>query len=380
MPRLRLRVGAKFSLAVGLLLPAILVVAVLGSFGLSRLNTKVQTLYADNQLTTQRTADLAGALDDVDESALQLIPTLRVEEQARLNAELDQALIPRVHQAVADLRRSFVREPRSLERLDRIEAGLARFLRLRRSGAYDATSGDAKAVAADAALAAQTGRIPDEATTVAEQLRADEVRQAGLAEQSATNVYTSARRMLLAGVVVSLFLGLGIVLALIRNLVPRIQGYSRFAADIAARRPTPELRPSGRDELNELGEALNDMVRQRQLTDRLNEAEAEYVETMQVTETEEEAQELVQRRLSGRCRAALPSCFVVTTAPTGLSPRRPVRQRPRYPADGCGTALMPCTAVRTAAPGKVRPGAAARLHGVRRPQRDLDLRAAARRR
>ncbi len=50
LPRLRLRVGAKFSLAVGLLLPAFLVVAVLGSFGLSRLNTKVQTLYADNQL------------------------------------------------------------------------------------------------------------------------------------------------------------------------------------------------------------------------------------------------------------------------------------------------------------------------------------------
>ncbi len=231
------------------------------------------------------------------ESALQLIPTQRVEEQARLNAELDQALIPRVHQAVAYLRRSFVRESRSLERLDRIEAGLARFLRLRRSGAYDATSGDAKAVAADAALAAQTGQILDEATTVAEQLRADEVRQAGLAEQSATNVYTSARRMLLAGVVVSLFLGLGIVLALIRDLVPRIQGYSRFAADIAARRPTPELRPCGRDELTELGEALNDMVRQRQLTDRLNEAEAEHVETMQVTETEEEAQELVQRQI-----------------------------------------------------------------------------------
>ncbi len=37
LPRPRLRVGAKFSLAVGLLLPAILVVAVLGSFGLSRL-------------------------------------------------------------------------------------------------------------------------------------------------------------------------------------------------------------------------------------------------------------------------------------------------------------------------------------------------------
>lgn len=42
---------------------------------------------------------------------------------------------------------------------------------------------------------------------------------------------------------------------------------------------------------------MNDMVRQRQLTDRLNEAEAEYVETMQVTETEEEAQELVQRQI-----------------------------------------------------------------------------------
>lgn len=72
---LRFDVGGKFALGVGVLLLSVVTVAGIGSVGLTRMEARVSELFDENLATTLATADLAGALDEVNVVALQLIPT-----------------------------------------------------------------------------------------------------------------------------------------------------------------------------------------------------------------------------------------------------------------------------------------------------------------
>jgi HAMP domain-containing protein len=56
---------------------------------------------------------------------------------------------------------------------------------------------------------------------------------------------------------------------------PRIRRYSQFAAEVASGQPTTAVTPRGRDELAELGTALNEMVPQRHLAAQYQETQAE---------------------------------------------------------------------------------------------------------
>ncbi len=61
----RLRVGSKFFFAVGILLLAVLGVAVAAEISLTRTKQQADWLFDDQLRTTQATEDLAVALDDV---------------------------------------------------------------------------------------------------------------------------------------------------------------------------------------------------------------------------------------------------------------------------------------------------------------------------
>lgn len=64
------RVGGKFFLAVGVLLLAVLGVAVAAEVSLTQTKRQADQLFSDHLRTTQRTADLANVLDDVERAAL----------------------------------------------------------------------------------------------------------------------------------------------------------------------------------------------------------------------------------------------------------------------------------------------------------------------
>jgi diguanylate cyclase (GGDEF)-like protein len=95
-----------------------------------------------------------------------------------------------------------------------------------------------------------------------------------------------------------LVLGLVVTVSLSRNLLPRIRQYSTFATDVAADRLTAPLVPRSHDELTVLGSALNDMVDQRATASLEQRRQTEFVETLQVTDSEEEAHLLIQRHLA----------------------------------------------------------------------------------
>jgi diguanylate cyclase (GGDEF)-like protein len=98
------------------------------------------------------------------------------------------------------------------------------------------------------------------------------------------------------------------VIVLIRNVVPRIRQYSRFATRVAAGDLSARLRPRGRDDLAQLGHALEAMVVRRAASAAHEGRHAEFVESMQLAETEEEAHDLLKRHVE---RSAQGSSVVV---------------------------------------------------------------------
>jgi hypothetical protein len=291
----RLRVGGKFSLAVGVVLLAMLGVTVSGAIGLARLQTQINVLYRDHIVTTQATTDLALALRDVDATALQLVNTTDPGTRATLEQNLDESEIPRVEQRLSSVTELIGTDPDAPARLHAISPDFDQFLALRRAGAYDAGPGNETAEQATSAQTATLfGRMVSNAAAL-HGVEVDEARKAG---------DHSTLRLLVGGSVLALLTGLTVVFLLIRSLVPRIRNYSAFAGTIASGRNAEQLQVTGRDELTELGLALNDMVAARQQLSAHESAQTEFIETLQATASEEEAHSLVKRHLERSLPAA----------------------------------------------------------------------------
>jgi diguanylate cyclase (GGDEF)-like protein len=303
---LRLQVGGKVFVAVAVLVAAVLAVAGVGLLGLRHTHQAAVDLYGDSVVTSGRTAALSNALAALAVGSLEEIQTTITAELNEQDADLDQVRLPAVLLAIDNLRNA-EKDPRLLAKIRRISTGVQEYQRIRLSGAYRRTGLDAVSERQNAALAAETAELFNRLIVASAQLQDQEVRTAEKSKLASDRSYRSTRLGLAATVSLSLVLGLLIVLFLVRNLVPRIRSYSRFATDVAAGRATAPVEPRGWDELAELGIALNQMVRYRLLASQYQDSQAEYVETMQVTQNEAEAQELLQRHLE----RSLPDSAVV---------------------------------------------------------------------
>jgi diguanylate cyclase (GGDEF)-like protein len=305
---LRPRVGGKFFLAVGALVLAVLAVAAVGVAGLGRMDTRTDLLFGHSLAVSQHSADVASAAAAIHETSLYQVAVQDLRVNTELDAELNQVMIPRAVEAITVLRRDYADQPVQLATVDRITVGLDEFVALRETGVYDDDIEHPAGSVARNALAERTDLLMEPIVLAAEKLRADESSNATRIKRESDATYLSTRVELVASSLVVLLLGLGIVWALIRNMVPRIKHYSAFAADVAAGRTTTPLSPNGHDELSELGAALNDMVAKREVARQgeqallvqaglTEQAQAEFVDTLQVTRNEDEAQELLQRHL-----------------------------------------------------------------------------------
>ena len=298
--RWRLTVGRKFQLAVGVLLMAMLAVAGVGAVGLVQTHAQVRSLYSENLTTVEATAELAATLDDIKANALEQIPVTDPATTTKLDAQLDRVLLPAARQGIAAVRALVRRDPAARLSLDGVVRGLAEFTTLRDSGVFSTTGTTGTTgneIGANAALAGSTSALLEQITQRIDELRVRESQRAVAARQSAEDSYRTTRALLGVGVAMALLCGLAVVLVLVRDLVPRIRRYSAFATQIATGVTPGALSVRGSDELAELGRALNDMVASADLISAYEEDRAEFVDTLQVTATEEEAHELVQRHL-----------------------------------------------------------------------------------
>jgi diguanylate cyclase (GGDEF)-like protein len=141
-----------------------------------------------------------------------------------------------------------------------------------------------------------------------ERLDRVETAHAREADSAVDQHYKSSLVLILGSAAAALLLGLGSVILLIRDVVPRVREYSAFAKRVAAGDLSARLHPRGHDDLAQLGLALEDMVERRAAGAAQEDRHAEFVESMQLAETEEEAHELLKRHVE---RSAPSSSVVV---------------------------------------------------------------------
>ncbi|MHB8233835.1 MAG: diguanylate cyclase [Solirubrobacteraceae bacterium] len=282
----------------GVLIAALFAVGVAGLSGLSNLNGEVKRLYGDHIVTLERTTALATDTSRAERAALQIIVSNSAAGIAHLEGELSAVIVPRVDADIEGLRAAHASDG-SAERgkVEQIAQAWSRFLALRADKPLDAVVAAGSSLRHDNALAARVRTIfaPIERETT-QQTQLETSQSAALAKHAQTT-FDRSRVLVVLIAILAIVVGGAVVALLIRAVVPRIRRYSSFASRVAAGEAERNVAVTGRDELAELGVALNDMV-ERRIDERTREdLQAEFAEVMQLTETEGEAHGLLKHQL-----------------------------------------------------------------------------------
>ncbi len=294
--RSRLRIGVKFSLLLVVLITAVLTVTLGGLRGLGAMKREVDRMYAQNVHHTQRAHELERSLAEAEVVALQLAAADSSQEREDLNARLAVEIVPAVERNIEELTGREEGEEEELELLSGIEAGWEKFLKLYGSGELGERSTGVQ-TGLDERLARRVTVIFGPVLADAADVTVEEAAETRAASDRAVQSYRDAMLVMLAIGLLSLVAGVLIVIGLVRTVVTRVRQYSSFAGEVAAGAPMRELELRGSDELTELGAALNEMVRRRDADDHKEELQEEFIDMLQVTETEEEAHDLLRRHL-----------------------------------------------------------------------------------
>jgi diguanylate cyclase (GGDEF)-like protein len=252
-----LRVTTRFFAALVILLAALTAVGVLGVHGLREVRRANDQVFSDNFVTAEATNRLTSDLARAQAVALEITATSDVTSADRLRAQLHQAVLPQVAADLRRLRRLHADDPPSERRqIERIPVRWQAFVALTRRGvlALDRTTPDAAQRSSAAASVAAT-LDPLSAYVAARQ--AVEVEAAADAHAGAEDAYRRSLTWLL------------------------------IAAAIAALAAIVMV---------QVGMTLKRLVDQRARDQLTSESASEYIDILQVTENEDEAQELLRRQ------------------------------------------------------------------------------------
>ena len=128
LPRLRLRVGGKFFITVGVLVPAVLATAAVGATGLERMAASNHQLYNHSLAVSQHAAAVTVDVLRIQETSLYQVAVTDHQVDAELTAEIDQVLIPRAQQALVVLHGDLGDQAVGRQRFSQMDAGLQQVL------------------------------------------------------------------------------------------------------------------------------------------------------------------------------------------------------------------------------------------------------------
>jgi diguanylate cyclase (GGDEF)-like protein len=232
-----------------------------------------------------------------DEIGLQL-PLASASARRVLNTTLVETVIPEVRAGLSQLAALHAQDDADERgQVAQLERGWSRFLSLDQTGALDPATGGIEGGQRAAQVTAEVAGIFSPLRAITQAEAAQERAKAAQAHTQAGRTYDSSLLAIGAIAVAALGLGIGSVLVLTRNVVPRIRHYSRFARAVANGDLSGRLAPRGSDELAALGRALDEMVKRRSADRRHEAAQGEFVETLQVTDSEEQAHDLLKRQV-----------------------------------------------------------------------------------
>jgi diguanylate cyclase (GGDEF)-like protein len=270
----------------------------IGFVGLAATVRETQRIYEDNVQTAQLTTSLHTSLDDAGEVIFRLIPTKNERIRRSLIAQLRLKIAPHVQGEIQALRLLHDHDPAiEQHRVERIQAGWQRFMLLIRSKALLHVEHGKATFRYDDALARKAGSLLEPLTTRASRMTDVEASHAESARTRAVEVFQRARQHLVLVGLAGLLLSLGVAAILIRNVVPRLLEYSRFARRVARGEGNERLIPKGSDEITDLGQALDEMVVHNKERSIYRETQQEFADTIQLTEDEPEAYALLKRHL-----------------------------------------------------------------------------------
>jgi diguanylate cyclase (GGDEF)-like protein len=347
--RLRLRVGGKFFLVLAVLVASLLATAAVGAVAQAKMRTEARELYTGSALCMERLAALTTSVTDASWAALAMIPTTDPSRLAKLRAQLYDQIVPQVDRDVSVLQQN-ADTPEEVAGSDQIGVDWQAFKAVITSTSFLATTRGHTDEELNNQLADQVITALSGIRSTAKELQASMAAEALTAHTHIEEQYWASLWLVALIIVGALILGVGSVLLLIRNMVPRIRNYSSFAADVAAGQLSIRLEPVGRDELSDLGRALNQMVDRRAAEQRYDGAQAEFSAALQGTETEDEAHELLKRHLERSIPGATAIVFNRNNSANRLQPTTSL------PDDGlladrlAGVVPRACLAVRFARP------------------------------
>jgi diguanylate cyclase (GGDEF)-like protein len=283
----------KFGAAVGAVVLCLLSVSVIGGIGMAALRADIDRVTTEQLTTLRSVGNLALDLYSLEEGALRQIAVLgATAPDPAAAATLDLILFPRTRQSLAVARRLLAADATATRRLNEVGRDVDSLARIRQT-----TGAAVLTPTGRAALLTRTNALFDRMTTTVLSVRADEYAHAERSGREARATYSTIVRWLVIGSALSLLIALTVVLLLVRDLVPRLRSYARFATDFAAGHSTGRLTPRGSDELAEVGRALDRLVSATEAARQQEADQTEFADTLQVTAGEDEAHELVQRHL-----------------------------------------------------------------------------------
>jgi diguanylate cyclase (GGDEF)-like protein len=347
--RLRLRVGGKFFLVLAVLVASLLAIAAIGALAQARMKTEAKQLYTGSILSMERLAALNTSVIDASWAALEMIPTNDADRLAKLNAQLYGELIPQIDQQLSTLQEGAA-TPEERVGSSQIGSGWQDFKSVIASAAFTATARGRTDERLNDRLADQVIAALSGMRSSVRALRTTMAAQAGTAYAHIEEQYRASLWQVAFIIAGALILGVGSVLLLIRNMVPRIRDYSGFAADVAAGQLSLRLEPAGSDELSDLGRALNQMVDRRAAEHRYDSTQAEFSAALQGTETEDEAHQLLKRHLERSIPGATAIVLNRNNSANRLQPTTALPENGFLADRLSGVAPRACLAVRFARP------------------------------
>jgi diguanylate cyclase (GGDEF)-like protein len=303
--------SARFFAALFALVVGLLVLALVAFHGLDHVQGANDQVYSDNYLTAQATSRLAVDIGRAEVLTLRLATASSNAEAAGLQVELDEIAIPRVNSAMSRLLRLHRGDPVPEQRsIARIPAAWNRFLALIRHGILVAGAEPASNNQSSQAKAAVVAAL-DPLVRSIDSRRSIETTAAETAHSDAVGVFRGSSRWLLIVAAIALLIAIGMV---------------------------------------RIGLQLRGLVSRQTAEQQYGDAEGEYIETMQVTAHEDEAQELLTRHLERSLPAARAIVLARNNSADRLEPKTPLDKFDALREPLAGAAPNSCLAVRFARP------------------------------
>ena len=306
--RVRVPIAWKFFLLIGVVVPSVLAVSVVGVRALASMKARLDTVYEDALNSARTVGQLSTTIEEAEEKSRLLVTQTQPSEIEKTTAELRNEVMPNVQREIDQMHALAASDPSGgdLVLTEQLQTDWQRFLTFTQSRNFlTAASGPSKT---DDAVSARLEGLAKSLKATVGEIDAAEVKQANNARDEAEATYARSLFLLWVFVAVGLVAGATAALWLTRDVVRRVRAYSTFAARVAAGDLETRTDPTGHDELTALGETLNMMVSQRASARDYQAAQAEFTDALQMTETEEEAHGLLKHHLE----RSIPGATAVT--------------------------------------------------------------------